>query len=48
MSALDVEKNPNVEKVKKKKEKEKVIKPLSHEDKRYFSKIRTAIKKQKK
>lgn len=47
MSAIDIVKDPNIEKVKKKKEKEQHIKPLSHDDKRLFSKIRTAIKKNK-
>jgi hypothetical protein len=46
MSAIDVVKDPNIEKVKKRKE--KGIVPLSSKKKSYFSKIRSAIKKTKK
>jgi len=45
---MDIEKNKYLDKVKKKKEREKKIMPLKQEDKRLFSKIRNAIKKQKK
>ena len=45
MSALDIEKNKEVKKVKKRKD--RGVKPLKQKEKEYFSKIRTAIKKQK-
>ena len=46
MSVLDVKKNKEVKKVKEKIE--KGVKPLKQKEKRYFSKIRTAVKKTKK
>tara|TARA_R110000851_G_scaffold23718_7_gene69195 strand:- start:810 stop:953 length:144 start_codon:yes stop_codon:yes gene_type:complete len=42
MSAIDVEKNKDLEKVKKRKN--KGVEPLKSKDKRYFGKIRKAIK----
>jgi len=45
MSAIDIEKNKEVAKVEKRKK--KGLKPLTTKDKRYFSKIRTAVKKSK-
>ena len=44
MSAIDIKKkDPKVDKVKEREE--KGIKQPSHKDKRYFSKIRSAIKR---
>jgi hypothetical protein len=45
MSAMDVGKDPNIEKVKKKKR--EGVKQPSSKDKRLFGKIRAAIKKNK-
>lgn len=45
MSAIDIEKNKEIAKIEKRKK--KGIKPLTSKDKKYFSKIRTAVKKSK-
>lgn len=47
MGIMDILKNRYVDEVKDKKKKEEKILPLKQKDKKYFSKIRNAIKKQK-
>jgi len=44
---MDIDKNKELKKLKKRKEREEVIVPIKQKDKRLFSKIRNAIKKQK-
>lgn len=44
---MEIEKNKKADKAKKRIERNKKITPLKQEDKRLFSKIRNAIKKQK-
>ena len=44
---MDIEKNKQIKQIEKRKKKESKIAPLKHKDKRLFSKIRTAVKKQK-
>jgi len=46
MSAIDVDKDKVVKQVKERQE--KLGKPLQQKDKRYFSKLRSAVKKIKK
>ena len=45
MSVIDIEKDKEVKKVKERNK--KGVGPLKSKDKKYFSKIRTAVKKQK-
>jgi hypothetical protein len=45
MSVIDIEKNKEISKIEKRKK--KGLKPLTSKDKKYFSKIRTAVKKTK-
>ena len=44
---MELEKNKQIKKIEKKKKREEKITPLKQEDKRLFSKIRNAVKKQK-